>query len=64
MKHTDGKIKVIETKDNEVIMRTESGFEFPVPLNAVIGMGYKAKDYRDFIVRELQRRNVYFMPLD
>ncbi|MDD3412627.1 MAG: hypothetical protein PHY47_01385 [Lachnospiraceae bacterium] len=64
MKHTDGKIKIVKTKDDKAILKTETGFEFPVPLNYLIGAGNEAKNYKEFIIKELQRRKVYFMPLD
>ena len=62
-KHSDGKIKVIKTEKDHAVIRTETGFEFNVPLGFLIGAGYEAKNYKELIIDELRRRNV-FMPPD
>ncbi len=67
MKHIDGKVRILHTEGADVILKTDSGFKFPVPLNVIIGLldkGYEAITYKSYIRKELIKLNVFTPPAD
>lgn len=65
MKHTDGKVTFIDIKDDNAILETETGLKIEVPLGFMIGLGdagNHSRTYREFIVKHLQKNNVYIPP--
>lgn len=60
------KVKIIKVESDQVIFKTESGFEFPVPINFIVGLGkdgYQKETYLEFIRKQMEKIKVY-MPID
>ena len=56
------KVKFVRLEGEDIIFKTESGFEFPVPVNFIIGLDDKSYDketYIDFIRKKMMKLNVY-----
>ena len=65
MKQVNKTIKVLDIQGEEVILETDNGFKFPVPINFLIGLGdksYYKETYRDFITKQMTKLNVYIPP--
>jgi|LakMenEpi03Aug12_release.lakeMendotaPanAssembly.Ray.scaffolds.fasta_scaffold6928587_1 hypothetical protein len=60
------KVKIVKINNDQVVFKTESGFEFPVPINFIVGLGksgYEKETYIDFIRKQMEKIKVY-MPID